>query len=140
MNKVVLTGRLTKDPDVRYTNGGNSIARFTVAVDRRFKSKDGNGPDADFPSVVAFGKTAEFLEKYFHKGMKINLIGRIQTGSYKKEDGTTVYTTDVVAEEVEFGESRGSPDQNNQKPGGHPDSKNEWMNVPDDAGDDLPFI
>ena len=78
-------GRLTRDPDVRYTDGGTSIARFTLAVDRRFK-QDG-GPTADFPSCVAFGRTAEFIERYFRQGMKLELTGRIQTGSYTNKDG-----------------------------------------------------
>lgn len=106
MNQVQLVGRLTKDPSVRYTDGGNSIARFTVACDRRFK-KEGQ-PDADFISCTAFGKTAEFVEKYFNKGQRIGLTGRIQTGSYDDSDGKKVYTTDVVVESVEFVESKGS--------------------------------
>ena len=97
INSVNLTGRLTRDPDVRYTDGGTSIARFTLAVDRRFK-QDG-GPTADFPSCVAFGKTAEFIERYFRQGMKLELTGRIQTGSYTNKDGVKVYTTDVIAEQ-----------------------------------------
>ena len=92
INSVNLTGRLTRDPDVRYTDGGTSIARFTLAVDRRFK-QDG-GPTADFPSCVAFGKTAEFIERYFRQGMKLELTGRIQSGSYTNKDGVKVYTTD----------------------------------------------
>ena len=104
MNKVILMGRLTRDPDIRYTDGGLSVARFSVAVDRRF-SKD---HEADFISCVAFGKTAEFIEKYFGKGQRIGLTGRIQTGSYTNRDGTKVYTTDVVAEAVEFVESKAS--------------------------------
>lgn len=106
MNSVNLVGRLTRDPEVRYTDGGLSIARFALAVDRRFK-KEGQ-PDADFPTCVAFGKTAEFVEKYFTKGQRMGLTGRIQTGSYTKDDGTKVYTTDVVVENVEFVESKSS--------------------------------
>ena len=90
MNSVQLVGRFTRDPEVRYTDGGSTIARFSLAVDRRFKSE--NGPTADFPNCVAFGKTAEFIEKYFHKGMKIGLQGRIQTGSYTNNEGQKVYT------------------------------------------------
>ena len=100
MNNVQLVGRFTRDPEIRYANSGTCIARFTLAVDRVFKSE--GGPDADFISCAAFGKTAEFIEKYFFKGQRIGLIGRIQTGNYTKEDGTKVYTTDVVAERVAF--------------------------------------
>ncbi|WP_333685678.1 single-stranded DNA-binding protein, partial [Enterocloster lavalensis] len=103
MNSVQLVGRLTRDPDVRYTDGGTTVARFTLAVDRRFK-KDG-GDEADFISCVAFGKTAEFLEKWFRKGQHLGLTGRIQTGSYVNQEGTKIYTTDVVTENVEFVES-----------------------------------
>ena len=98
INSVNLTGRFTRDPDVRYTDGGTSIARFTLAVDRRFK-RDGE-QTADFINCVAFGKTAEFIEKYFRQGMKLELTGRIQTGSYTNKDGAKVYTTDVIAEQV----------------------------------------
>lgn len=133
MNSVQLVGRLTKEPDVKYTNGGSTIARFNLAVDRRFKQE--GQPDADFPSVVAFGKTAEFIEKYFHKGMKIGLIGRIQTGSYKDKDGKTVYTTDIIAENVEFVESKNSgsaePTSNQADDG--------FMNIPDGIDEELPF-
>lgn len=109
MNSVQLVGRLTRDPEVRYTEGGSSIARFALAVDRRFKGE--NGPTADFPNCVAFGKTAEFIEKYFHKGMRMGCQGRIQTGSYTNNDGQKVYTTDVVVENCEFVESKGSQQQ-----------------------------
>lgn len=103
MNKVILCGRLTKDPDVRYSQGENemAIARYNLAVDRRGKDKE-----TDFISCVAFGKSGEFAEKYLRKGMKILVSGRIQTGSYKNKDGQTVYTTDVVVEEHEFCESK----------------------------------
>lgn len=103
MNKVILLGRLTRDPDIR--NAGETlVARFTVAIDRRYKKEDGQA--ADFPSCVAFGKTAEFISKYFTQGMKIAIDGRLQTGSYTDKDGVKHYTTDVVAEAVEFGESK----------------------------------
>ena len=104
MNKVILLGRLTKDPDVRHTAGDLVVARFNIAVDRRYKTD--NGPTADFPTCVAFGKTAEFLEKYFFKGMKISLEGRLQTGSYTNKEGVKKYITEVVAEAVEFAESK----------------------------------
>lgn len=112
MNNVTLVGRFTKDPDVRYTDGGTSISRFTIAVDRRFK-KDGE-QNADFINCVAFGKTAEFIEKYFKKGMRVGITGRIQTGSYEDKDGKKVYTTDVIAENVEFVESKNSSDSEQQ--------------------------
>lgn len=103
MNKVILVGRLTRDPETRQA-GETTVTRFSLAVDRRFK-QDG-GQAADFPSCVAFGKTAEFISKYFHKGMKIALEGRIQTGDYTDKDGVKHYTTDVIAEAVEFAESK----------------------------------
>lgn len=93
INNVNLTGRLTRDPDVHYTDGGKTIARFTTAVDRRFKQE--GGPTADFISCVTFGKAAEFIEKYFRKGMKIEITGRLQTGSYTNQEGTKIYTTDA---------------------------------------------
>ena len=134
MNSVQLIGRLTRDPEIRYTDGGASIARFGLAVDRRFKQE--NGADADFINIVAFGKTAEFIEKYFHKGMKIALNGRIQTGSYTDKYGKKVYTTDVVAENVEFCESKGTS-SNNDAPA--PASDGDFMSVPDGIEDELPF-
>ena len=127
MNKVILMGRLTKDPEVNTTANGNTIARFNLAVDRRYKS-DGQ-PTADFPSIVAFNKTAEFVEKYIHKGMKIALEGRIQTGNYDK-DGVKHYTTDVIADSVEFAESK-KADNTQQESG------DEWQEMPDNM--DLPF-
>ena len=107
MNKCTLVGRLTKDPEIRYSQGEKATAteRFSVAVNRRFKNAEGNY-DADFINCVAFGKTAEFLEKYFKKGMAIGLTGHIQTGSYTNKDGQKVYTTDVIVEETEFVESK----------------------------------
>lgn len=132
MNCVQLVGRLTNQPDIKYTNGGLTIARFGVAVDRRFKSE--GGPTADFPTVVAFGKTAEFIEKYFAKGQRIGIVGRIQTGSYQKDDGTKVYTTDVIAENVEFVERK-------QDAPIIPDTgKNDgFMDIPDESELDMPF-
>ena len=134
MNSVQLIGRLTRDPEIRYTDGGASIARFGLAVDRRFKQE--NGADADFINIVSFGKTAEFIEKYFHKGMKIALNGRIQTGSYTDKDGKKVYTTDIVAENVEFCESKGTS-ANNDAPA--PASDGDFMSVPDGIDEELPF-
>ena len=109
MNKVILMGRLTRDPEVRYTQGDNSmaIARYTLAVDRRFsRNANNDGNNADFISCVAFGKTAEFTEKYLKKGTKMAITGRIQTGSYTNKDGAKVYTTEVVVEDQEFAESK----------------------------------
>ena len=101
MNKVVLVGRLTRDPEVRSSSNGMQNARFSVAVNRNFKNKEG-GYDADFISCVAFGRTAEFIGKYFKKGSMIGIEGRIQTGSYDAQDGTKRYTTDVAVDNVEF--------------------------------------
>ena len=109
MNKAILMGRLTRDPEVRYSQGESpmAIARYTLAVDRRF-NRNGDENTADFISCVAFGKAGEFAEKYFRKGTKIAVTGRIQTGSYTNKDGVKVYTTDVVVEEQEFAESKNS--------------------------------
>lgn len=137
MNSVQLVGRLTRDPEMRYTDGGSSIARFSLAVDRRYKSE--NGPTADFLNCVAFGRTAEFIEKYFRKGMRMGCQGRIQTGSYTNNDGQKVYTTDVVVESCEFVESKASqqPEENNN--GFGPADENGFMNIPDDIDEELPF-
>ena len=139
MNKVIEIGRLTKDPDVRYSNGANgstAVARYTLAVDRKFKQE--GQPTADFINCIAFGKLGEFAEKYLHKGVKIAIVGRIQTGSYTNKDGQKVYTTDVVVEEQEFAESKASQQsQNNDRP--QPSSDNSWMNIPDGVEDSLPF-
>lgn len=109
MNKVILMGRLTREPEVRYSQGDNSIAiaRYSLAVDRRYK-RDGDEQTADFINCVAFGKSGEFAEKYLHKGTKIAVVGRIQTGSFTNKEGQKVYTTDVVVEEQEFAESKNS--------------------------------
>lgn len=131
-------GRLTRDPEVRYSQGQNSIAiaKFALAVDRRFK-RDGE-PTADFINCLVFGKSAEFAEKYFRKGMRITISGRIQTGSYTNKDGVKVYTTEVVVEEQEFAESKKSSESNapasNQQPGG-----DGFMNIPDGIDEELPF-
>lgn len=143
MNSVQLTGRFTRDPDVRYTDGGSTVARFTLAVDRAFKTE--NGPTADFVSCVAFGRTAEFIEKYFSKGMKMELNGRIQTGSYTNQEGQKIYTTDVMAERVGFAESKASSERSNQEEGFGPvpsanEVKEDFMSIPDDLEDEeLPF-
>ncbi len=108
MNKVILMGRLTRDPDIRTATGENTmtIARYTLAVDRRTRKTDTNEPTADFISCVAFGKAAEFAEKYFHQGMRVLITGRIQTGSYTNKDGQKVYTTDGIVEEQEFADGK----------------------------------
>ena len=109
MNKVILMGRLTRDPEIRYTQGDNSmcIARYTLAVDRRFNRNAGNdGNNADFIPCVAFGRSGEFAEKYLKRGTKMAITGRIQTGSYTNKDGVKVYTTEVVVEDQEFAESK----------------------------------
>lgn len=141
MNKVILMGRLTRDPDVRYTQGEEpmAIARFTLAVDRRGK-RDGEA-SADFPSCVCFRRTAEFIEKYAHQGTKLVVVGRIQTGSYTNRDGQKVYTTDVVVEEAEFAESKAAADRNAQQtPPPSPDTGADgFMNIPDGIEEELPF-
>lgn len=137
MNKVIEIGRLTKDPEVRYSNGANgstAVSRYTLAVDRKFKQE--GQPNADFINCIAFGKLGEFAEKYLHKGTKIAVTGRIQTGSYKNKDGNTVYTTDVVVEEQEFCESKS---QSNSQPQPTPSNDNSWLNIPDGVEDSLPF-
>ena len=138
MNKVIEIGRLTKDPDIRYSQGANTtcVARYTLAVDRKFKQE--GQPTADFINCIAFGKLGEFAEKYLRQGIKIAVTGRIQTGSYKNKDGNTVYTTDVVVEEQEFCESKSS----NQSQGndGLQTSSDGFMSIPDNLEDDgLPF-
>ncbi len=149
MNKAILMGRLTRDPEVRYSQGENStaVARFTLAVDRRFK-RPGENSEADFIGCVAFGKQAEFVEKYFRQGMKMVLSGRIQTGSYTNKDGQKVYTTDVVAEDIEFAESKGSSggadfQQGGSRNGFRPEPSSAigdgFMNIPDGIDEELPF-
>ena len=143
MNKVQLVGRLTRDPEIRYSQGENATAtaRFSVAVNRRFKNSEGNY-DADFINCVAFGKSAEFVEKYFKKGMAIGLTGRIQTGSYTNKDGQKVYTTDVVVEETEFVESKGASsadNSNNSRPAPSAANNNDFMSIPDGIDEELPF-
>lgn len=134
MNKTLLIGRTTKDPDIRYTQNEQpmTIARFNLAVDRRFK-KEGE-QSADFISCVAFGKTAEFIEKYVFKGTKIAVEGRIQTGNYTNKDGVKVYTTDVVAENVEFAGAK------TDSKSAAKESNDDFMNVADGLDDEgLPF-
>lgn len=143
MNKVMLVARLCRDPEIRYTQGENAsvIARFSVAVNRRFKNAEGNY-EADFINCVAFGKTAEFIEKYFKKGMAIGITGRIQTGNYTNNDGVKVYTTDVVVEEAEFVESKnagGATATSNTSSNTGTSAGDGFMNIPDGIDEELPF-
>ena len=151
MNKVILMGRLTRDPEVRYSQGDNAtaVARYTLAVDRRFR-RDGE-PTADFIPCVIFGRSAEFAEKYFHQGMRVSISGRIQTGSYTNKDGVKVYTTEVIVEEQEFAESKNAggnnggysaPQHNNPAPSANTSdlgSADGFMNIPDGIDEELPF-
>ena len=144
MNKVILMGRLTRDPEVRYSQGENAtaVARFTLAVDRRFRRDDAS---TDFIGCVAFGRNAEFIEKYFRQGKKALITGRIQTGSYTNRDGQKVYTTDVVVEDQEFAESKNASGANDA--GFAPMSRPQpsaaigdgFMNIPDGIDEELPF-
>ena len=145
MNKVILMGRLTRDAEVRYSQGENStaIARFSLAVDRRFR-RDGDEQTADFINCVAFGRTAEFLERFGRKGTKFVLEGRIQTGSYTNKDGQRVYTTDVVVEEQEFAESKSASESNAgfapaERPAPSSAAGDGFMNIPDGIDEELPF-
>ena len=151
MNKVILMGRLTRDPEVRYSQGDNAmaIARYTIAVDRRF-NRNSDEATADFIGCVAFGKAGEFAEKYFRKGTKVAISGRIQTGSYTNKEGVKVYTTDVVVEDQEFAESKNSAASNDggYNGGGYnsaparPQSAaatDGFMNIPDGLDEELPF-
>ena len=144
MNKVILMGRLTRDPEVRYSAGDNAmaIARYSLAVDRRRRANGGaDEQTADFINCVAFGKQAEFAEKYLRKGTKMLVTGRIQTGSYTNKDGVKVYTTDVVVEEQEFAESKANSDNGGfAQAAPAPQSAGDgFMNVPDGIDEELPF-
>ena len=149
MNKVILMGRLTRDPEVRYSQGDNpmAIARFSLAVDRRRTSNNQDGQTADFINIVTFGKLGEFAEKYLHKGTKVTLSGRIQTGSYTNKDGQKVYTTEVVADEIEFAESKNSSSSDMGGNGGFipqaapaaAPANDGFMNIPDGIDEELPF-
>jgi len=129
MNNVSLVGRLTRDPEIKTTNSGSSYARFSIAVDRR-----GKDAGTDFINIVAFGKTSEFIERYFRKGQRIGINGRIQTGSYEGKDGKKVYTFDVIAENVEFVESKSA------SASATPANADGFVNIPDGVEDPgLPF-
>lgn len=157
MNKAILMGRLTRNPDIRYTQGEKPvcIARYTLAVDRRFK-RDGE-QEADFISCVAFGRQAEFAEKYLQKGTKIVISGRIQTGSYTNREGARIYTTDIVVEEQDFAESKATaagsnpesraasagseaPKQKEETAANQPPLQDGFMTIPEGIEDKLPFI
>ncbi|MCI9075476.1 MAG: single-stranded DNA-binding protein [Dorea sp.] len=152
MNKVILMGRLTRDPDVRYSAGESStaVARYTLAVDRRFRRNNDGEQTADFIGCVAFGRSAEFAEKYLRQGLKVVVTGRIQTGSYTNRDGQKVYTTDVVVEDQEFAESKAAsePHMNSGYQGGYQAAPapapsapagDGFMNIPDGIDEELPF-
>lgn len=134
MNKVILMGRLTKDPDVR-GEGTNLVARYSLAVDRRFKDNDGKY-QTDFINIVVFGKGAEFAEKYLKKGTKVVVTGRIQTGSYTNKEGAKIYTTDVIAEDQEFAESKSSGTQQENETVSKDD---DFMDLTPEQKDDMPF-
>lgn len=144
MNKVILMGRLTRDAEIRYSQGetANAVARFSLAVDRRFR-REGDEQTADFINCVAFGKTAEFLERFGRKGTKFVVEGRIQTGSYTNREGQKVYTTDVVVENVEFAESKANSDNSGYTPASIPSpsqaANDGFMNIPDGIDEELPF-
>jgi single-strand DNA-binding protein len=133
MNKVIIMGRLTKEVDLKYTQSGTAVAKFSVAVDRRVKQ--GEEKKADFINCVAFGKTAEFISKYFAKGSSIAVVGRIQTGSYDNSEGKKVYTTDIMVEEVSFA---GGKKQEGQHPKNDADDSGFNVNM-NNNDDDLPF-
>ena len=149
MNKVILMGRLTRDPEVRYSQGesATAVARYTLAVDRRFRRSGDGEQSADFIGCVAFGKSAEFAERYLRQGIKIVVTGRIQTGSYTNRDGQKVYTTDVVVEDQEFAESKSAGDTStgSYRPAPAPapapvsDAGDGFMNIPDGIDEELPF-
>lgn len=156
MNKVILMGRLTRDPEIRYSTGENStaVARYTLAVDRRFKRD--SEETADFINCVAFGRSAEFAERFLRKGLKMVVSGRIQTGSYTNKDGVKVYTTDVIVEDHEFAESKAASEGSSYNGGsyggggsyGAADNRpapgaavagDGFINIPDGIDEELPF-
>ena len=144
MNKAILCGRLTKDPDVRYSQGAEpmAIARYTLAVDRRGRGTKEGEQTADFISCVAFGKAGEFAEKYLKKGIKMIVTGRIQTGSYTNKEGVKVYTTDIVVEDQEFAESKNSSQNGTGNAQSAPANASEddgFMDIPDGIDEELPF-
>ena len=147
MNRVILMGRLTRDPEVRYSSGERSmaIARYTLAVDRGFKRGDSSEQNADFIPCIAFDKAGEFAEKYFRQGMRVLVSGRIQTGNYTNKEGQKVYTTEVIIDSQEFADSKGASDSGGRYQGSTSQSKSSansdgFMNIPDGVDDEgLPF-
>lgn len=145
MNRVILMGRLTRDPNISYSQGGDNmaIARFTLAVDRRGRRQDGaEQQTADFIGCVTFGRQAEFAEKYLRQGMKVAVTGRIQTGSYTDKNGQKVYTTDVVLDDIEFAESKNAGNTDNYTAPSRPEPSSAgdgFMNIPDGIDEELPF-
>ena len=144
MNRVILMGRLTRDPEVRYTQGERSmaVARYTLAVDRRGarKSQDGNEQTADFINIVAFDRAGEFAEKYFRQGMRVLVSGRIQTGSYTNKEGQRVYTTDIIADDQEFADSKNASAGGKKAPEMGKPIGDGFMSIPDGVEDErLPF-
>lgn len=139
MNKVILGGNLTRDPEVRYSQSENpmAIARFGIAINRRFKRQ--GETDCDFFNCTAFGKTAEFVEKYFRKGTRIILSGRIENNNYTNENGEKVYSVQVLVEEVEFGEKKTSDSQSVVNGANNNSNNDDFMNIPDGVEDGLPF-
>jgi len=141
MNKVILMGRLTRDPEVRVSTGERqtNIGRFSIAVDRRFK-REGQ-PDADFFNCTCFGKQAEFIEKYLHKGTKIVVVGSVQNDNYTKQDGSQVYSVQIMVDEIEFAESKNSSEGSGAgyQPAQPSAGANDFMNIPDGIVEELPF-
>lgn len=141
MNRVILMGRLTRDPEVRYTQGNEpiAVARYTLAVDRRVRRQDGNEQTADFINIVAFRKAGEFAEKYFRQGMRVLVAGHIQTGSYTNKDGQRIYTTDVIVDEQEFADAKRDGAESSHYDASSPIGDG-FMNIPDGVEDEgLPF-
>lgn len=138
MNKCIFIGRLTKEPDIRYAQNQNStcVAKFSIAVDRKFKQKEGD-PTADFINCVAFGKLGELVEKYVTKGSKVNIVGRLQTGNYTNKEGQKVYTNDIMVEEIEFLDSKSKAENSGTKT---VTGNEDFMSIPSDIESDLPFI
>ena len=137
MNKVIMMGRLTRDPDIRYSQEGTAIARFSLAVDRKFRKEDGSR-DADFFNCTAFGKAAEFLEKYIKQGQRILVAGRIQNDIYTNRDGDKVYSVQVIVEELEFADAKPERVRKDEpKPSAAGDG---FMDIPEGAEEELPFV
>ena len=139
MNKIIMMGRLTRDPEIRYggVNNDNAVARYTIAVDRRFKQE--GQPQADFFNVVSFGKAAEFVEKYLRKGTKIVIEGELRNNDYTNKNGEKVYSIQIVTSQIEFAESKASQNHPQEPPVGNVPDEGGFMSIPDDIEDNLPF-